>query len=69
MQGNNTAAGGIGFFGALTLLFIALRLLNVIDWPWVWVLAPLWAPALAIGIFMLLIFLVGLLLFVVNSID
>ena len=39
---NSTASTGIGFTGLLTLLFIALKLLNVIDWSWWWVLAPLW---------------------------
>ena len=39
--------GGIGFFGALTLLFIALKLTHYINWSWVWVFAPLWwFPAL-----------------------
>lgn len=28
---------------ALTILFVALKLTNYIDWSWVWVLAPLWA--------------------------
>lgn len=32
----------IGFLGILTLLFIALKLTEVISWSWVWVLAPLW---------------------------
>lgn len=36
---------GIGFGGALTLLFVTLRLTGFIDWPWLWVLAPLWIPA------------------------
>lgn len=39
-----THAGGTGFLGLLALLFIALKLCGVIDWPWGWVLAPLWAP-------------------------
>ena len=33
---------GIGFVGALTIAFIVLKLCKVIDWSWVWVLAPLW---------------------------
>ncbi len=37
-----TSSGGIGFAGALTILFIALKLTNVIDWSWLWVLSPLW---------------------------
>ena len=37
-----STSSGLGFFGALTLLFIALKLCGVINWSWVWVLAPLW---------------------------
>lgn len=34
-----------GWFGMLTLLFIAFKLLGVISWSWWWVLSPLWLPA------------------------
>lgn len=37
-----TSSGGIGFGGALALLFIGLKLGHVIDWSWWWVLSPLW---------------------------
>jgi len=37
----NVSFGG-GFFGLLTILFIALKLCGVIAWSWWWVLAPLW---------------------------
>ena len=48
---NISTNGGIGFLGALTILFIALKLTNVIDWSWWWVLAPLWIPvAVVLGI-------------------
>ena len=50
---NNSTRTGIGFTGLLALLFIALKLLNVIDWSWWWVLAPLWG-GLAIGLVILL---------------
>ncbi len=44
-------SSGIGFVGALTLLFIALKLMNYIAWSWWWVLSPLWLPsAVVIGI-------------------
>jgi hypothetical protein len=36
--------GSVGFFGLLALLFIGLKLGDIIDWSWGWVLAPLWAP-------------------------
>lgn len=46
MYSNNPQ--GIGFAGLLTILFIGLRLLQVIDWSWVWVLSPLWISAIAV---------------------
>ena len=39
---SSSSSGGIGFAGALTLLFIGLKLGNVIAWSWWWVLSPLW---------------------------
>ena len=44
MSDTNDRSGGIGFCGLLTIVFIVLRLTNVIDWDWWWVLAPLWVP-------------------------
>lgn len=38
----------IGFTGLLTLIFITLKLTNIINWSWLWVLSPLWI-AWAIG--------------------
>ena len=40
---------GVGFFGLLGIAFIILKLLKVITWSWVWVLAPIWIPTI-IGI-------------------
>jgi hypothetical protein len=39
---SSSSSGGIGFCGLLTILFIALKLTDYIDWSWVWVLAPIW---------------------------
>lgn len=44
MNDDVTKTGGVGFFGLLGLLFIALRLTGFIDWPWWVVLSPIWAP-------------------------
>lgn len=55
----NQRSGGIGFFGALALLFIGLKLGGVITWSWVWVLSPLWGPfalVLVIALFVVLFF-------------
>lgn len=53
---STSSSGGIGFVGALTILFIALKLTHVIAWSWAWVLAPLWISAIAvIGITLLVL--------------
>ena len=39
----------IGFIGLLQIVFIVLKLTNVIGWSWLWVLSPLWVPV-ALGI-------------------
>lgn len=39
---NSVRGGGIGFCGLLTIVFIVLKLLNVIDWKWIWVVSPIW---------------------------
>ena len=53
---NPTASGGIGFWGLLQIVFITLKLLNVIEWSWWWVLSPTWISA-ALLIFLVVIFL------------
>lgn len=45
------ANGGIGFVGGLQIAFIILRLLNKIQWSWLWVMSPTW---ISILIFILL---------------
>jgi hypothetical protein len=50
----NNSKGGIGFCGLLTIVFIVLKLLDVISWSWWWVLSPLWIP-IALGIVVWLI--------------
>lgn len=35
-----------GFIGLLTITFIILKLVNVIQWSWLWVLSPLWIGAI-----------------------
>lgn len=54
-------SGGIGFFGLLGILFIALKLCGVVTWPWVWVLAPIWIPA-AIGVCIMVVILIAFLI-------
>jgi len=42
------------FIVLLQALFITLKLTSVIDWPWVWILAPLWGS----GLFVIAIILI-----------
>ena len=58
MKDTNSSSAGVGFAGLLTILFIALKLLGVIDWPWVWVLSPLWI-SLAVGLIILGLILIA----------
>lgn len=45
-MGNTNYNFNTGIFVALlTLLFIALKLLNKISWSWWWVLSPVWISA------------------------
>ena len=47
---------GIGFTGLLTIVFIVLKLTNVINWSWLWVLSPLWIEfALVIAIILIVL--------------
>ena len=54
-------SGGIGFCGILTIVFIVLKLTNVIDWTWFWVLSPILISwAIAIPILIIVIIIVGI---------
>ena len=39
---NKSASGSLGFCGALTIVFVVLKLLGKITWSWWWVLSPIW---------------------------
>jgi len=42
------ARGAIPTGVAFAVLFVALKLCHVIDWPWLWVLCPLWIPTVLV---------------------
>lgn len=44
VMNNSASSGGMGFFSTLTLIFIVLKLTEVIAWSWWWVLVFVWAP-------------------------
>ena len=39
----------------LTILFVILKLTNIIEWSWWWILSPLWIPYSILFLVMLLI--------------
>ena len=43
---NDGANGGLGIGTVLFLIFLVLKLVDVIDWSWWWVTAPLWGSIL-----------------------
>ena len=47
MNDNNKSSGSSGgiFWTLLAVAFIVLKVTHLIDWPWVWALAPIWIPA------------------------
>ena len=57
MGKNNSSSGGVGFSGLLFIVFLVLKLTNVIDWSWWWVTAPLWGIFIIAAIFGLIIYL------------
>lgn len=44
MSDSKSSNTNIGFLEFLLIVFIILKLVNVIDWSWWWVLSPLWIP-------------------------
>lgn len=50
-------SGGISFAGALTVAFVVLKLLGIINWSWWWIVSPLWISA-GIGLIVIIILLI-----------
>ena len=44
------SSGGFPFFSILAIIFIVLKVLDIITWSWVWVLSPIWVGMICYGI-------------------
>ena len=55
MEKKTETRTGLGFAEALALLFIGLKLCGVIDWPWLWVLSPIWIQLIVLVIAVVII--------------
>jgi hypothetical protein len=51
-------SGSIGFVGLLTIVFIALKLTHQIDWPWIWVISPLWIATIVTAVILAVLFMI-----------
>jgi len=67
MSSSSSSSSGIGFCGLLTILFVALKLLDKIDWSWWWVLAPLWMPITATLTVIMCLGLIAFITWMVNK--
>lgn len=56
-------SSGITFPMLLFLVFLVLKLTNVITWNWLWVTAPLWLPSAIVISILLIIVIIFLLIF------
>lgn len=62
---NKSGMGCVGFFvGLLQAAFIVMKIAGVIEWSWLWVLAPVWIYA---GICLLIITLALIIKFIIDS--
>ena len=62
MSSSSSSSGGISFTGALTVLFIGLKLVHVINWSWWWVLSPIWISALIVITFLIIFLLFAIII-------
>lgn len=51
------SGGGLGVGSVLTIVFVVLKLVGVINWSWWWVLSPLWI-SFALFLVVVILFLV-----------
>ena len=60
MSSSSSSSSGISFTGALTVLFIGLKLTHVINWSWWWVLSPIWISALITIAFLIILLIAAI---------
>lgn len=42
IMSDNKKRSGLGICDVLTIIFVVLKLLGIINWSWLWVLSPIW---------------------------
>lgn len=59
MDSKNNSVSSVGFLDLLGLAFIILKLCKVINWPWVWVLAPIWISLIIIVVLVIVVIILN----------
>ena len=57
------------FVSLLAVAFIVLKLCGVIDWAWIWVLAPVWIPFALVFAIIVVMFVVAFIITIVKRIS
>lgn len=52
---NRSAGGGIGITGVVQIVFLILKLCGLIDWPWKYVLIPLWVDLVIVAVLLIVV--------------
>lgn len=52
---SNGSSSGLGLCSVLTIVFIVLKLVGVINWSWLWVLSPLWIEIILVIVLLIII--------------
>ena len=70
MDTKQASSNGIGIGTVLFLIFLVLKLAevgSVANWSWWWVTAPLWLPAVAVIITLLVIGIIAVIVKLLNN--
>ena len=59
-KSSSGSSAGIGFTGLLQLVFITLKLCGVINWPWKYVLIPLWIDIAVVVVILLVVMILAI---------
>ncbi len=59
MDKKKVRSGGMGIVSFLTILFIVLKIANVIKWSWIWVFSPIWISAICAVLLVGIVLVVG----------
>lgn len=53
----NDGSSGLGLSSVLTIIFVVLKLVGVINWSWWWVLSPAW---IGIGLWLIVVIIAAI---------